>query len=144
MLSKHREQKMQWFKDGIEVTELPPETLGFVYLLEYECNKLYVGKKQAISITKKHFGKKKLAAITDKRTKTYEIVVKENNWRSYEGSSKETEGLVLKKKTILSFHSTKINLTYAELEAMVYRDVLRDERYINKNILGKFFRFKVT
>lgn len=134
---------MNWiYKDNI-VDNLPMNTFGFTYLLTFIDGSLYVGKKQAISYTKKYLGKKELALQTDKRLKNYKTVITESSWRNYTGSSKETEGKVLVSKEILNFYPDKINTTYGEIEEMIKRDVLRDDRYLNGNCLGKFFRGKI-
>ena len=134
---------MDWiYKDNI-VDNLPMNTFGFTYLLTFTDGSLYVGKKQAISYIKKYLGKKELALQTDKRLKNYKTVITESNWRKYTGSSKETSGKVLVSKEILNTYQDKINLTYGEVEEMIKRDVLRDDRYLNGNCLGKFFRRKI-
>lgn len=134
---------MDWiYKDNI-VDNLPMNTFGFTYLLTFTDGSLYVGKKQAISYTKKYLGKKELALQTDKRLKNYKTVITESNWRKYTGSCKETEGKVLVSKEILNFYPDKINLTYGEVEEMIKRDVLRDIRYLNGNIGGVYFRSKI-
>ena len=134
---------MDWiYKDNI-VDNLPMNTFGFTYLLTFTDGTLYVGKKNAYSYTKKYLGKKELALQTDKRLKNYKTVMTESNWRKYTGSCKETEGKVLVSKEILNFYPDKINTTYGEIEEMIKRDVLRDDRYLNGNIGGVYFRNKI-
>ena len=136
---------MNWIYDGAEVNELPKDTYGFTYLIEYEDGTYYMGKKQVYSYIKKPLTKKELALQTDKRLKSYRIEIKEANWRAYNGSCKsdEVKGLKIKKKTILEFYTDSINLTYGELEWGVKFDALRDSRFHNANLLGKFFRNKI-
>ena len=159
---------MDWiYKDNI-VDNLPMNTFGFTYLLVFNyfgkwriekptplvykykvvdttklIPMLYVGRKNMYSYTKKYLGKKELALQTDKRLKNYKTVITESSWRNYTGSSKETKGKVLVSKEILNIYQDKINLTYGEVEEMIKRDVLRDDRYLNGNCLGKFFRGKI-
>ena len=134
---------MDWiYKDNI-VDNLPMNTFGFTYLLTFTDGTLYVGKKQCISFIKKYLGKKELALQTDNRLKNYKMIKKESNWKNYTGSSKETEGKVMVSKEILNFYYDRINLTYAEIEEMIKRDVLRDDRYLNGNIGGTYFRNKI-
>ncbi len=136
---------VKWIKFGRLVSsKSPPSTAwGFVYIINYTNGKSYIGKKQFWSVTKKAFGKKKLAEITDRRAKKYEMVTKENNWRQYIGSSKETDGFTIASKEILEVCSDKINLTYCEVKWMIALEVLTKEKYVNSNILGKFFVSKV-
>ena len=83
--------------------------------------------------------------ITDKRLKTYEIIKKESDWRSYIGSNKQlkedvSNGVrILKRQVILSCDSIK-KLTFYEIKAMILYDVLIDSDFYNDNILGKFYR----
>ena len=134
---------MDWiYKDNI-VDNLPMNTFGFTYLLTFTDGSLYVGRKNHYSTVKKYLTKKELALRTDMRTATYKYVTRESDWRKYTGSSKETEGKVLVSKEILNFYPDRINLTYAEIEEMIKRDVLRDDRYLNGNCLGKFYRGKI-
>ena len=59
---------------------IPENAVGFVYIMNMKDEKgkmhSYIGKKNFYSRRKKKFGKKKLAAMTDKRAKKYEIVIK--------------------------------------------------------------------
>ena len=115
------------------------DIFGFIYEIHYTNGKKYLGKRQIWSVTKKHFGKKKLALITDKRLKTYEIITKESKWREYEGSSKLTKGLEIKSKTILEFCKDSKNLTYCEIKHLIRRDVLVDDTYLNDCISGHYY-----
>jgi len=136
---------VEWIYKGKVITDKPPKegTWGFVYMITYTNNKKYIGKKQMWSVTKKPFGKKMLATVTDQRAKKYEMVTKENAWRRYVGSSKDTKGLTILKKEILELCSDKINLTYCEIKHLVKNDVLTNDEYLNSNILGKFYFPKI-
>lgn len=136
---------VEWNKDGQIVSDKSPPSRawGFVYMITYTNGKKYVGKKQFWSVTKKAFGKKKLAELADKRAKKYEMVTKENDWRKYEGSSKETKGFIIQSKAILEVCPDKINLTYCEVKWMMKLDVLVDEGFVNSNVLGKFYSGKI-
>ncbi len=137
---------MTWkFKEKqiLSLEDMPEETYGFIYKIS---NKLtgqyYIGKKQVVSIRKKNFGKKKLATITDKRVKKYEIVSKESDWKTYRSSNSEVklwnENEV--ELEILRFCKSKKSLTYYELQEQFYHNVLADEKSLNDNLIGKFFR----
>lgn len=131
---------------GKVLSDKPPPTFmwGFIYEIEYTNGKKYIGKKQMWSVTKKPFGKKKLAEITDKRAKKYEIITKENKWRSYTGSSKLTAGLTISRRTILETCNDKLNLTYCEQKWLMRKDVLVDTTYLNDCIGGKFYSGKIA
>lgn len=112
---------------------------GFIYRIDYEGGYVYYGKKDFVSDVKTPLGKKALEQQTDKRLKQYKRVQRETNWRKYEGSNDET-GYTIKSKTILAVYKTKRELTYREVEILIKKDALFDEKCLNKNILGKFFR----
>jgi len=136
---------IKWKKDGLEVSDKPVPSLlwGFIYLITYTNGKHYIGKKQFWSVTKKPFGKRKLAAMTDARAKKYEMVTKENDWRTYVGSSKLTKGFTVESKEILEVCYDKINLTYCEQKHLMRADVLVDDTYMNDCIGGKFYAGKI-
>jgi len=132
---------------------MPEGTHGFIYkITNGETNEYYIGKKQVVSIRKRKFGKKEIAALTDKRIKRYEMVTKESKWVDYRSSNKtvstwfdkdgrpsdsENNRLELK---ILKFCKSKKALTYYELQEQFSHNVLADEYSLNDNLLGKFFR----
>ena len=136
---------MNWKYQGLDYTDKHDDTLyGFIYLVHFENESgdifKYYGKKKWFSETKRHFGKKELAKLPDKRLKTYEMVVKDNDWRTYVGSSKETEGLIPIHKEIIQFARSSRELTYLETKILFARSALEDEECLNKNILKRFFR----
>ena len=125
--------------------DMPEGVFGFCYLIQnHTKGKSYIGKKQVISITKKKFGKKKLAQMTDKRSKKYEMVLKESNWKDYTGSNKTLLEDVKNDdnitKIILEFGFSKWHLTYLEVKYQFKNDVLESDHWYNDNILSKFFR----
>ena len=147
---------MTWTYQGRIITELsdmPEGTYGFIYkITNGHTSEYYIGKKQVVSIRKRNFGKKEIAALTDKRIKRYEMVTKESKWEDYRSSNKtvsswfnkdgrpailENDRLELK---ILKFCKSKKSLTYYELQEQFYHNVLEDEYSLNDNLLGKFFR----
>ena len=134
---------MIWLHQGQEVSEIPEDTYGFIYRIVYTDGKRYVGKKNCYSLTKKYLTKKELAEINDNRLKKYKIVKKESNWREYAGSFKGAKDREIAYKEILMFCKDKINLTYAEAEIMFKLDVLRNDTYLNENILGAFYKGKI-
>ena len=78
-----------------ELTDMPEDIFGFIYEVTHiPTGRKYLGKKQLISVTKKPLGKKELAEIKDKRAKTYKIVKKESDWKTYYGSHSEIKSLI--------------------------------------------------
>lgn len=123
---------------------------GFIYIIKCKINqKCYIGKKNFYSTTTKHFGKRELKAVTDKRLKTYRKTTKESNWKDYWGTVNIKEDLAkdLEKygkenftRTIILLAYTKKELTYLEIEQQIINNVLRNELSYNNNIAGKWFR----
>jgi hypothetical protein len=126
------------------IDDLPQSVFGFIYLIKnLTSGKSYVGRKQVTSVTKKKFGKRKLAAMTDKRLKPYEIVSKESNWLVYNGSNETLledvkNGHELE-KIILEFCFSKAHTTYLETKYQFLYEVIESDDYLNSNILGKFY-----
>lgn len=139
---------MRQYVDSIEtIKDICPDAIGFVYEVILSNGMRYIGKKQLFSTRKRNFGKKELAQITDKRLKTYEMVTKESNWKSYYGSSKRIKELIKKgelevtNREIIEFATSKQQLTYLETKHMFIREVLeKGDMYYNDNILGKFYK----
>ena len=152
---------MGWTYKGQPITELkdmPEGTFGFIYkITNGQTDEYYIGKKQVVSVRKRRFGKREIASLEDKRMKKYEMVEKESDWKTYRSSNPivklwfmENEKLLEQDKRdeindrlelrILRFCSNKKSLTYYELQEQFAHDVLADERALNDNLLGKFFR----
>lgn len=142
---------MSWKYNGNYITELedmPNTVFGFIYkITNTETGEYYIGKKQVISVRKRNFGKKEIAALEDKRVKKYEMVTKESDWKEYRSSNSKVKKWFENEETkshcdleILRFCSNKKSLTYYELQEQFAHDVLGDELALNDNLLGKFFR----
>lgn len=152
---------MTWTYKGKLITELsdmPEDVFGFIYkITNGKTDEYYIGKKQVVSVRKRNFGKKEIAALEDKRMKKYEYVTKESDWKEYRSSNKVVKGWFDENETalnegrnddindrlelrILRFCSNKKSLTYYELQEQFAHDVLADESSLNDNLLGKFFR----
>jgi len=135
-----------YINDVEQLKAFSPDVMGFVYEVTLSNGMKYIGKKNLFSVRKKKFGKKKLAEITDKRLKKYEMIIKESDWKSYYGSSKRLKeevagGLQVINREILALATSKMNLTYLETKHMFVREVLeRSDEYYNDNILGKFYK----
>lgn len=141
---------MSWLYKGQVFTEdmIPEGAVGFIYEMETIIDGKpvrYVGKKNFFSTRKKKFGKKALAAMTDKRSKKYTLVTKPDYEKYY--SSNEVlkkahkEGVPIKRFMIRICY-TKTELTYQETKYQFVREVLEKEEYLNANILGRFYKQK--
>ena len=152
---------MTWTYNGQYITEIgdmPEDVFGFIYkITNGKTDQYYIGKKQVVSVRKRNFGKKEIAALEDKRMKKYEYVTKESDWKEYRSSNKEVKSWFEENERalnegrtddinnqielrILRFCSNKKSLTYYEPQEQFAHDVLGDERALNDNLLGKFFR----
>ena len=129
---------------------IPEKAVGFVYVMNYLANNgqmySYIGKKNFFSRRKKKFGKKKLAAMTDKRAKKYEIVIKPD-YKNYFSSNAELKQAYkdgrLIYRTILKICFSKAELTYQETKYQFKHEVLERDEYLNGNILGRFYKGKI-
>jgi len=145
---RHLGKKRLWdFYDDM----IPEGAVGFVYLMNYLDSKSgimygYIGKKNFYSKRKKKFGKKALAAMTDKRAKKYEMVTK-LDYENYFSSNKELKQAYkdgkLIYRTILKICFSKMELTYEETKAQFKYEVLERDNYLNGNILGRFYKGKI-
>ena len=130
---------------------IPEDAIGFFYMMNYLDSKngimySYIGKKNFYSKRKKKFGKKALAAMTDKRAKKYEMVTK-LDYENYFSSNKELkqaykDGRIIY-RTILKICFSKASLTYEETKAQFKHEVLERDYYLNGNILGRFYKGKI-
>jgi hypothetical protein len=128
--------------------EVPPlEYFGFLYKITAG-DKYYFGKKQ-FNFSKKTKLSKKARLNSDNKRKRIEYKVSESDWKDYIGSCKpllewiEKNSMDSIKREIISFHKTKIDLTYKEMELLVKERVLFREDCWNSNILNKFFKGRV-
>ncbi len=130
-------------KEIIDVTQMPENVFGFIYLITDENGRKYLGKKQIFSKRKRKFGKKEIAALPDKRHRTWEYVTKEGKWKDYTGSNEELNKLIAEginyKKEILYYAMDKKQLTYLELRELWSHRVLESDEFYNSNISGKHF-----
>jgi len=139
---------MAWFMHDKEVTGVPKNAIGFVYVIRFDDGSKYIGKKNFYTKRKRKFGKKEAALVTDKRKKLYEVVVKESNWREYTSSNTEVNRLIKEgngyEKRIIEYAYTPKQLTYREARWLFHADVLRlNGDWLNDNIQAKFFKKEV-
>ena len=140
---------MQWYyqnKQINEITDLPEGAFGFIYQTTHlPTGKRYIGKKSLIYNLKKKLGKKELIALRLEgrigRLPSHKHVQKESDWKTYYGSHafiKEAHDYDLHRK-ILQIAYNKKELTYLECKYQFMLEVLEDKKYLNDNILGKFY-----
>jgi hypothetical protein len=121
------------------------EYVGYIYVtLHMPTGRQYIGKKNFFHTTNKKLGKKELAELPVARGKkpTKKQIVKESDWKTYYGSAAEIKVLPKDEmnRYVLKLCKTKKELTYWETKMLFQYNVLEDDRYINDNILGKFYR----
>ena len=141
---------MSWLYDGRVFTDemIPEGAVGFVYEMQAIINGKhvkYIGKKNFYSKRKKKFGKKALAALTDKRAKKYEIRTKlayQNYYSSNAILKKAHKDKFVIHRIILKICNSKTELTYQETKYQFVNEVLEKDEYLNANILGRFYKQK--
>ena len=136
-------------KDVTDISQFPPNTFGFVYIITHlPSQKSYIGKKvlyhnRKVKLTKKEL---KLYEGTRGRKPTHKHTSNESDWKTYWGSSKplleivDTEPLSNFEKIILKLAPNKKLLTYYETKYLFEYNVLENpNKYFNNNILGSFY-----
>ena len=125
---------MNWKYNKKEInnlSDIPEEVVGFVYIITKTDGSYYVGKKSIYSTVKL----KPLKGERRKRT-----VTKESNWKVYMSSNKEVQTWKDVNKEILHWCTSKIELTYYENKALYCLGVLEDKNSMNGNISGKIYK----
>jgi len=145
-----KSKKSPWLYEGKEFDDklIPKDAIGFVYEMQAIIDGKhvkYIGKKNFYSKRKKKFGKKALAAMTDKRAKKYTIVTKASYADYYSSNAvlKDAykKGIVIH-RIILKICYSKTELTYQETKYQFQHEVLEKDEYLNANILGRFYKQK--
>lgn len=123
---------MTWLYKNKEVTEIPAEFIGFVYLITNITNdRRYIGKK----LTQFKRSKKPLKGRTNKRRYTVE-----SDWKDYYGSSDELStdvellGKDKFKREILFWCTSKSELSYVEAREQFSHKVLESRDWYNGHI----------
>lgn len=156
---------INWTYRGKEVKsieDLPKGAIGFIYLIQDENGKIYIGKKQIetvrnIEVSKSVYDKLKKEGHKVKRTKNKtkstktktvwrfkKTIVDRESWISYTGSSiplnKEIKKGLKYKKEILHFCYKKKQCSYYEIKEQFINGVIEEgNNSWNENILCKFF-----
>ena len=120
---------MNWTYKGKEVTEIPEDIEGFVYLItNLTNNRKYIGKKLARFKTTK-------PPLKGKKNKRRGY--KESDWRDYWGSSdrlnEDVAALGTDKFTreVLYFCKSRAEMSYIEAREQFERRVLETDEYYN-------------
>lgn len=130
---------MSWIFNGNPISEFDKieEYEGFCYMVEdLLTNTKYIGKKSLWSYKKTIEGRKKVV----NRVKS--------NWKSYRTSCKKLADEMKRRpetfvKTILSFHTSKADLTISEVRWQFIFGVLESDEFENNNIGGRYYRQSV-
>lgn len=129
---------MNWEYKNTTVTshdDLHEDCQVFVYELTYADGRKYIGKKQVRAMRRKKPTKKQLSI-----RKNYKRVEMTNlPFANYEGSLENIDLPVVVKKEILYQCSNKISATYMETALLFKTDAVISKKYLNRNIMGKFF-----
>jgi hypothetical protein len=128
-----------WLYNNEEITELPNDCVGFVYIITNLTNsRKYVGKKLA-KFSKTTTKTVTLKNGTKKKKKVRSKV--DSDWLEYYGSSielnKDVEALGKENFTreILFFCKSKAECSYIEAREQFSRRVLESTEYYNNNIM---------
>ena len=128
-----------WIYNNQEISELPDDCVGFVYLItNLTNNRKYVGKKLA------KFARTTTKTITLKNGTKKKKKVRskiDSDWQEYYGSSielnKDVESLGKEnfRREILFFCKSKAECSYVEAREQFTRRVLESTEYYNNNIM---------
>jgi len=142
---------MNWLYKNKEINSIedfPKDAFGFIYItIHLPTGKKYLGKKSLFHNHKKKLTKKELAEQTGPgRKPTHKRVLAESDWKKYFGSEdfikeKIKEGLEFEfSREIIDIAYNKKHLTYLECKYQFEKGVLENDKWLNSNILGKFFK----
>jgi hypothetical protein len=139
---------MSWIYKGKVFTEdmIPENAVGFIYEMTAIIDGKsvsYIGKKNFYADVKTKLSKKDMP--TDKRLKTYKRVRKTIYQRYYSSNEilkqAHKDGVLIKRDILRICHS-KLELSYQETKHQFILGVLESDKYLNGNILGRFYKFK--
>jgi hypothetical protein len=129
---------MTWLFESNEITELPEDCVGFVYLITNTLTgRKYIGKKLA-KFSKTTYKIVKLKNGSKKKKKIRSKI--DSDWQQYYGSSpeltKDIELLGMEKFTreILYYCQSKSECSYVEAREQFARRVLESDDYYNGHI----------
>ncbi len=129
---------MQWIHKDQQVSELPKDCVGFVYLItNTESGRMYVGKKLSKFKTTRY---KMHTQKSGKKVRKKIRGAVDSGWQEYYGSSdallKDLEKLGSEKfrREILYYCRSKAELNYVEAREQFARKVLESDQYYNGHI----------
>ena len=123
---------MHWTYQGKEITNIPEDVVGFVYLITNTTNgRMYIGKKLA------KFKRSRPPLKGRKNKRRYKV---NSDWQDYYGSSDDLTIDVNKlgkekfTREILFYCYSKAELSYVEAREQFARKVLESDDYYNGHI----------
>lgn len=124
-----KKEAVQWTHKGKNTFDIPPLAIGFVYRIDLEDGRYYIGKKN----------------LTSTRGRGKKAVTKESNWKTYCSSSKELKEIIKNgninyKKEILEFCFSKAELTYRETASIICLGALIDDKSLNGWVKATIFK----
>ena len=133
----------------VSLEDFGENVIGFVYLIEFTDGKKYIGKKELYCerwMPRRTLGRPKdsikIKVVMNKKGERYlsDLRRKESNWKRYKGSSAESAVRTPKVRYVIAKARDGRELTYLEAKMLFKYDTLENEDFLNKNILGKFYR----
>jgi Putative endonuclease segE, GIY-YIG domain len=129
---------MSWLYESKEITELPEECVGFVYLITNKLtDRKYIGKKLA-KFSRTTYKTVKLKNGKKKRKKIRGKI--DSDWQTYYGSNIELNQDITRlgagnfTREILYYCRSKAECSYIEAREQFQRKVLESDDYYNGHI----------
>jgi hypothetical protein len=135
-----------------DMKKYEPNVWGFVYMMtlrDKKSNEIkyqYIGKKNIYSKRKRNFGKKEILQMKDKRSKKYEYVISESNWKSYISSNnfiKTNYNSFNISREIILFSTNDMDLKYKEAKEIICQNALEDNNFLNEGVSIRKFKQRV-
>ena len=135
-----------------DMKKYEPNVWGFVYMMtlrDKKSNEIkyqYIGKKNIYSKRKRNFGKKEILQMKDKRSKKYEYVISESNWKSYISSNnfiKTNYNSFNISREIILFSTNDMDLKYKEAKEIICQNALEDDNFLNEGLSIRKFKQRV-
>ena len=124
-------------KEITKRTDLPKDAIGFVYkILNTETGEMYIGKKILLN-------KRTKPPLKGYKRKRVDYV--ESNWLKYTGSNQITKNWNIEDcyREILYICYNRTMMAYYETMLQFKENVLESDKFLNDNILGKFYKTKI-
>lgn len=120
-----------------ERSDLPDKAVGFVYkITNLMTEQVYIGKKILLN-------KRTRPPLKGYKRKRIDYI--ESNWKKYTGSNKETKTWKISDcyREILYICFNKTMMSYRETSIQFKENVLEDDKYLNDNVLGKYYKKRI-